>query len=376
MADTLVDAVDAEPVPPTERDPAAHAPAPEPAPEPPPEPAPEPPPEPAPPAPKPPATRLVSLIVLSIMVLAGITALSVWYFVLRYHPTARAHVPGGTNVAIRLEAADIVLFEPVREHLLPLALEGDTRAGVHGASKEASRADKLHDRTGVHLPMDVREIVIASMDGKSWVALFGGRIEPGRFVAGLAEVAKEEGWAGFHREGELVMGPSIAVGQADDGTIIVGTDRSIVEAALPATEEGAALGLPEEGAVTFVVGKPAWEAASGMASVTPRASVLGTIERGTGALVLGASPELVLRLEATKAADVPALEEGTRGLLADLGLALLLVPDVAGEKDAVRGASVGREGGVVVVRAPWPREGLDRGAVRLARALLGEEKGP
>jgi len=39
----------------------------------------------------------------------------------------------------------------------------------------------------------------------------------------------------------------------------------------------------------------------------------------------------VVRLEPTKAADAPKLEEGARALLSDLGLALLLAPDVAVE---------------------------------------------
>ncbi|MDC3955041.1 hypothetical protein [Polyangium jinanense] len=380
MADTLVDPI--EPVPPTQRDPdalgAAPAPAPEaPAvapPEPPPESPPEPPPEPRAeaPRPKPRTSRIVLVAVAAVFVVAAIAALVFWNFVLRYRPTARAHVPAGTNVAIRIEAADLVLFGPVREHLLKLALdEGSTPEA--SAPSRPSRASRIHDHTGVRLPADLREVVVASMDGKSWVALLGGRIEHGRFVKGLAEVAREEGWTGFRREGELFVGPSIVIGQADDGTILVGTDRSIVEAALPATEEGQKLGLPEKGAVTFAIARQAFEALSGTSAITPRASALGTVERATGTLALGSSPELVVRLEPTKAADAPKLEEATRALLSDLGLALLLVPDVAGEKEALRATTVKREGDVVVLRAAWPYAGLDRAAETLAGKLRGAE---
>ncbi|MDI3282799.1 hypothetical protein [Polyangium sp. 15x6] len=380
MADTLVDPI--EPVPPTQRDPdalgAAPAPAPEaPAvapPEPPPEAPPEAPPEPRveAPRPKPRPSRIVLVAVAAVFVVAAIAALAFWNFVLRYRPTAREHVPAGTNVAIRIEAADLVLFGPVREHLVKLALD-EGSAPEASAPSRPSRAARIHDHTGVRLPADLREVVVASMDGKSWVALLGGRIERGRFVKGLAEVAREEGWAGFRREGELFVGPSIVIGQADDGTILVGTDRSIVEAALPATEEGQKLGLPEKGAVTFAIARQAFEAISGAGAITPRASVLGTVERATGTLALGGSPELVVRLEPTKAADAPKLEEGTRALLSDLGLALLLVPDVAGEKEALRATTVKREGDVVVLRAAWPYDGLDRAAEKLAGKLRGAE---
>ncbi|MDI1446542.1 hypothetical protein [Polyangium sp. 6x1] len=378
MADTLVDPI--EPVPPTQRDPEALGAAPLPEapavapPEPPPEPPPEAPPEPRAeaPLPKPHGSRIVLVGVAAVFVVAAIAALAFWNFVLRYRPTARAHVPAGTNIAIRLEAADIVLFGPVREHLLKLALD-ESSAPEAKAPSRPSRAARIQDQTGVRLPADLREVVVASMDGKSWVALLGGRIERGRFVKGLAEVAREEGWTGYRREGELFVGPSIVIGQADDGTILVGTDRSIVEAALPATEEGQKLGLPEKGAVTFAIARQAFEALSGANMITPRASVLGTVERATGTLALGGSPELVVRLEPTKAADAPKLEEGARGLLGDLGLALLLLPDVAGEKEALRGTTVKREGNVVVLRAPWPYEGLDRATATLADKLRGAE---
>ena len=383
MADTLVDPI--EPVPPTQRDPEALGAAPVPAPETPavapPEPPPDSPPEPLPepraetPRPKPRGSRLVLVAVAAIFLLAAIAGLLFWNFVLRYRPTARAHVPGGTNIAIRLEAADIVLFAPVREHLLKLALDEGSGPEVSAPSRPSrpSRATRIHDHTGVRLPADVREVVVASMDGKSWVALLGGRIEQGRFVQGLAEVAREEGWVGFRREGEFFVGPSIVIGQADDGTILVGTDRSIVEAALPATEEGQKLGLPEKGAVTFAIARQAFEVLSGANLITPRAAVLGTVERATGTLALGGSPELVVRLEPTKAADAPKLEEGARALLADLGLALLLLPDVAGEKEALRATTVKRDGDVVVLRAPWPYEGLDRATAGLAGKLRGAE---
>lgn len=359
MADTIVDA--SEPVPPTERDPLPQG---------------EPPPESTEAVQRAPKRgRIVLAIVFFLLVLSVAGALGFWLFFLRYKPTARAHIPSGTSIAIRLEVADVLLFGPVREHLVPLALGNGPRVDDAQSPKEPSRAAKIHERTGVHLPQDLREIVAASMDGKSWVLLLGGRIKKGRFVAGLAEVAKEEGWNGFAREGELLVGPGMVVGQADDGTILVGNDRSIVTAALPATDEGEKIGLPAEGAVTFALGKRIFDSKSSPLSALPQAQAMQKIERASGSLRLSAQPELLVRLVPTRPEDAKLVEDETRSMLTALGLLLLLAPDVAGEKDAIRAASVSKQGEIVVISAPWPYEGLDRAASKLAD-LAQSPKGP
>lgn len=359
MADTLVDPV--EPVPPTERDP-------HPAPAADPPPADQPPP--ADPPPRPSRSRVLFVAAFAVAFAGAVAALALWFLVFRYKPTALAHVPAGSNVVVRIEAADIVLFGPVRNHFLPLLIE-DKPQGP--ALNKVPLVERLHERTGVRLPLDVREILVATMDGKSFVALFGGQIARGKFVAGLADVAREEGWAGFHLDGEVLVGPRVAVGQADDGTIVVGTDKAIVENALPATDEGAKLGLPAKGAVTFVVAKPAWETLSTAGKLVPQAGAFSGVRRGTGSFILGSSPEIVLRLEPNEGADSAAIEQAATALLSNLRLLTLLVPDRTGEKEALRQAVVAREGAQVVIRAPWPYEGLDRGAALLAAQLRGND---
>jgi hypothetical protein len=129
------------------------------------------------------------------------------------------------------------------------------------------------------------------------------------------------------------------------------------------------LGLPEQGAMRFVVAKPAWESLSGMGQLVPQASAFGGVRRGTGSFTLGASPEMVVRLEPAEGADSAAIEQGVTALLSNLRLLTLLAQDRIGEKEALRQAVVSREGTNVVVRAPWPYEGLDRGAASLAARL-------
>ncbi len=352
MADTLVDAV--EPVPPTQRDPA-----------------PEPAPAPTGGPPKRSSARVLVIAGVAMFVLGATVAVVLWMLVFRYQPTALAHVPAGSNVVVRIEGADIVLFGPVRNHLLPAALENRPK---EPALNKVAIADRIYDRTGVRLPVDVREVLMATMDGKSFVGLFGGKIARGKFVAGLAEVAKEENW-GLRLENELLVGPNVAIGQADDGTIVVGTDRAIVMNALPVSEEGTKLGLPDQGAVRFVVAKQAWENLATFGRLIPEAASLSGVRRGTGSFTLGSSPELVVRLDAVEGTDPVTIEKGMGAILANLRLLTMLAPDRMGEKEALRQAVVSREGAQVVVRAPWPYEAMDRAAAALAARIRTNDGG-
>jgi len=184
---------------------------------------------------------------------ALVAGLVVAYFLWWKHPaTAHRHVPEGTRLALRADAQALATFGPVREHIWPILFRA--RGG-----ERSERIERIEKATGLRIPLDLREAVIASVDAQSWVLLVGGPIEPGRFVDGMEEVLREEGASGWTHDGELLvhaLGPAIA--QADDGTLIVGTGKPIVEASLPA-HDGADLPLPPEGAVSFVLHEDAYE---------------------------------------------------------------------------------------------------------------------
>ncbi|HVY46650.1 MAG TPA: hypothetical protein VHB21_12265, partial [Minicystis sp.] len=227
--------------------------------------------------------------------------------------------------------------------------------------------------TGIDLRTDARELVVASPDGATWVAALGGRLAHGRFVRGLAKVAREEGWPGFHLDGELLVGPGgVVFAQADDGTVVAGSNAAIVQAALPATDEYERLGLSDDAAVSFAATREAWSGASGvLGAVLDHTPALGRVERATGKLSLGRSPEVVVKVEARLGQRAAELARDLDTTLTELRLVAMLAPDVAGEKaalGAVRVAAAG-EGATVTVTAPWPYEGLDRGCARLASLL-------
>ncbi|XXY53431.1 hypothetical protein WME91_20070 [Sorangium sp. So ce269] len=323
----------------------------------------------APPRPGRPRAAACLLAAIALLALLAGAALGVYFFFWRYEPTARRHIPGDANIVIRLETAQLALFGPVRQHFLPLLDESASDAS------RASRKARLEAATGVDFPSDLREIVIASTDATSWVALAGGRIPKDRFVAGMEKVARDEGWDGWRREGDLLIvhgthaRPRAVIGQADDGTIVVGTDVEIVNAALPASDEWQRLDLPEQGPVTFALTSAAWSGAAGVVSaVLPRAGALfRRVDHASGALTLGAEPALAMRLAPASGEAAAALAADTQALLGSLKLALAVLPDVAGARAALEGAQALAQGDRVELQTRWPYEGLDRACADLAQ---------
>ncbi|WP_438024061.1 hypothetical protein [Sorangium sp. So ce233] len=327
----------------------------------------------APPRPRRPPIAACLLAAIALLALVAGAALGVYFFLWRYEPTARRHIPGDANIVVRLETAELALFGPVRQHFLPLLDESPS-----GASRKA----RIEAATGLDFPSDLREIVIASTDAASWVALAGGRIPKGRFVAGLEKVARDEGWTGWRREGELlVVGsphPRAVIGQADDGTLVLGTDVEIVNAALPASDEWQRLDLPEQGPVTFALTSAAWSGAAGAVSaVLPRAAALfRRVDHASGALTLGAEPALAMRLAPASGEAAAALASDAQALLGSLKLTLALVPDVAGAKAAIEGAQAAAQGDRVEIQTKWPYEGLDRACANLAQRVASAASAP
>jgi hypothetical protein len=305
---------------------------------------------------------LIALALLgAVLLVAGV---AFYLFVWRYEPLAQRHIPGNTSVAARVDFADIALFGPVREHLVPLLDAED-------AEKGKRRSERIREATSVDFATDVRELLIASVDGTNVVVIIGGRIKRGRFVQGLSKVAREEGWpGGWHETGELFVGPGgVAIGQAEDGTILLGSDVGIVTAALAASDDPLHIDLPEEGGgVSFVITKQAWSGLAGF-TVVAHASVLRKIERAAGRFTLSRSPELRMEIEPAAGNEAPALAGEIEQVLSELRIVTLLAPDVAGEKGALQAAKVSTQGDRVVMLAPWSYQALDGGAARLAALI-------
>jgi hypothetical protein len=316
-----------------------------------------------PPPKRPPSVvKIIALAGTLLVVVAALAALAVYFAFFRYTPEVRRHVPGNAHLVVRAELSDIVLFKPVRKHLWPLLDRKRT-------SGKTSFREVISKETGVDIATDVREVLVASTGGTSWVALLGGKIERGRVVAGLGRVAKAEGWKGCKVAGDLFLGPNGgAVGQADDGTIVIGSDAAIVKAALPASDVAKKLALPEEGAVTFSVTHQAWASVSSeLASL--HATSVTKIDRAHGSITLGDAPVIAVRLEPMAGTKPAALAKDISSGFDTLRAAAAATPDVAGEKEALRTVTVTASGTGVDVRMPWPIEGLDKACALLASTL-------
>lgn len=318
------------------------------------------------PEPPPPKSRRSWLWILIACVLAAIAVAggALYFGVWRYQATARRHVPAGSNIMIRADANEILLFGPVRTHLWPLAL---TRSG----DEKNARIDAIRQKTGVSIPLDLREVIVASLDASSWVVLIGGNIEPGRFVAGLAEVLTEEGLTGWTLDGDILtheLGWTIA--QADDGTIILGTNRDVTMAALPASEDAATAALSEPAALTFSITRTAYAGALGTLPLTlPGLDTLDKVAGLSGSLELTAEPTLRVVVEPDRV-DAATLASELSGLQRQLKLATLVIShDLFGAKHAIAGASVKAEGNAVTIVAPWSYAALDRATKQLADAI-------
>lgn len=327
---------------------------------------------PRPAAPRKAVKRLVIVIsVLAPFVVLGAIAATFYFVFWKYEPLARRHVPGNANIVVRIEAADVALFGPVRKHFGPMLFDApkDEPASKKGG---VSRADRIKKATGVNFATDVREVLVASVDATSWVVLLGGKIAKGRFVDGIESMMREDG-AGWSRDGGLLLGPPgtrAVLAQAEDGTIVVGTDTDVVRAALPATDEWTRLGLPASGAVAFAVTSDAWSGVlSAAGSILPSTGSIRSVERVTGQIALGSSPTLNVRVHPKSGQDTAALAGDIERALAALRVVLLLAPDIAGEKEALAATKVEPAGTDVLLTTLWPYDGLDRGCERLATLL-------
>jgi hypothetical protein len=304
-------------------------------------------------------------------VLATALGVAVYLYVAvwSYEQLAHRHVPANTNIALRADAAKILLFKPVREHLWPVLLESE------GEDKNR-RIQRIKDKTGVSIPVDLREVIIASVDAGAWVAIFGGNIEPGRFVAGLQEVLKEEGIEGWTLDGELLVHRlGAAIGQADDGVIVMGTNSDVTMAALPVGDEDRDLPVSSDGAISFMLNSRAYDGAIGLLPLTlPGLDTLSKIEQLSGNVMLSEEP--LVELHVTPKPDVTAdvLADDLDSSIMKLRLATLLMPhDLFGAKQAIGDTEVAVDGKLVRMTAPWPYAAIDKGVQQLAKILVSEQ---
>jgi hypothetical protein len=162
---------------------------------------------------------------------------------IRYEPRAYAHLPKGADLVVVADLEQVILFEPVRKHLLPL-LEQWPLADASRRARESERgrrSARLRERAGLNLGLDLRELALAAVpDG--WVLALGGLFPKHGVVDGIEAVLRAENVPGLEREGEtLVFEPSgVSLARAGDGVLVLASSRSLLSAAVTADAEDVA----------------------------------------------------------------------------------------------------------------------------------------
>jgi hypothetical protein len=310
------------------------------------------------------------LLGVTFLVLGGAAAAAFMYFKLfRYERTAALHLPSNTVAAFRIEAADLLLFGPVREHIWPV-LQERAKQGDGDGGEAATRLRLIEDKTGIDLEQDIREIVIATVDATGFVVLLGGPLEQGRVVEGMHEILSKEAPGEWSIDGEILLGPGqLAIGQADDGTVVIGTHRDVTESALGTSKAHKTLALPEAGAMSFAFTEPAIEGMSATAKALTGVETRLRASRVAGTMTLSSDPRLEITFTPRGGVPPDELRSDVDDLIKDARLLLYFAPDMAGEKQALKNATIELQGGNVVVHAAWPYEPLDKGSKRIADGL-------
>jgi hypothetical protein len=315
--------------------------------------------------------RGVALGLGALTLLAVAIAGLLYFRLLRYERVAGLHLPADTTAAARVDVEKVVLFEPVRKHLLSLVDElGPSAVG----GSLPPRLERIRRHTKVELVVDLREIAVArGPSWDDWVVVLGGLFPKKGVIAGLSEVLRAEGilWT-LSPDATVLSAPTgAALGQASDGCLVLASSADRLKAALPAQATHLRLGLSleapgsfaENGAIARAV------AASPPAFIVPALRDLAGVERVSGELSLGSVVNIETQIFLRAGSDAAAMKSRMENALAGLGRLSAMLPgqDIAGERAALANASVEAAGpDRLVVRLPWDREAVDRGAKSLA----------
>lgn len=282
---------------------------------------------------------------------------------------AAHHLPSDSVAAIRIDVSQAVLYEPVRKHLFPVAADLLASAS-DGASIEAFEA-----RTGIKRA-DLREIVFGRGPAPAdWVLVLGG-LFPDAVLASLGDFLMVGDGSSWKRGpgGRLLHASGIAIGQADDGCLIVAASEGRLALAVPSQRTYARMGLGLDGPGGFTLNPVAMKQLTRALDRTTPAGLtaLGEVERAGGRLEVGTDAEWRLTLVPVAGRSAESLRGGIEQALRALQRTSAGTPglDFAGERAMLPRARVtATEEGTVRISLAWKRGEMDRAAESVAREL-------
>jgi hypothetical protein len=292
----------------------------------------------------------------------------IFYFaVWRYRPTASQHIPPGTIAAVRFDGRELYLYEPFRKHVLG-KLQGAAAGG---------RAQRFKKNTNIDITSDIREVVVATATGETWVVLVGGDFGAARggnkFEKGLFEFIKGEEITGFELNDGAVQGRGLFIGQAEDTTVVIASSRETLEKALEPSDTNTRLGLASSGAMSFVIDRPAFEAAvkmkpTGVAAfflptdmASHMADAFGHTEKMTGYVRFKREIDVIGDITPTQHIETMALTTEYELLQKDAVAISDVLPEALGLKTMVLNAKLKPRAKTVMIDGSWPKDELDAG---------------
>jgi hypothetical protein len=312
--------------------------------------------------------KAVYLGFFGLLLFAGAAALVMYFKLLHYRRVAALHLPSDTTAAARIDVEKVVLFEPVRKHLLPLA--NTLRAGD---PRLKTRLKRLEQHTRIDFAVDLREIVVARGPAPGdWIIIFGGLFPTRNVIGGLRQVLAEEGLEARLSPSEriLSLAGGLALGHAEDGCILIAASAPRLESALPQQNAFQRLGLLPDGPGAFAFSGDFLKSFPHGELAMTRAEI-NDIARATGQLRLGNPAEITAQVELRSKAEPADAERLVRAMMREF--------QVHGEyvRFLERDARIHSPApGLVQMDTRWERADIDRSAESLARALRAWAEGP
>ncbi len=178
--------------------------------------------------------RRVAIVFIVLLAIGLALGFVVYRKYVAYGPRAAEHVPADATLFARIDLTHVMLYEPARRSLLPLA--------EWGARPERKRADELTAR-GITLGADVRELLLAlGPSREDWVLVIGGKLPRGTVTDTLATILEgEQRPSALAAGGVRVLASGAAFAQAADNTFLLASSERRLRSALAARPAESAL---------------------------------------------------------------------------------------------------------------------------------------
>lgn len=319
--------------------------------------------------------RALALIATALVLLASLGVYIAYRQLIHYERRAVEHLPLNTALVARLDLEQVVLFEPVRRHLLPvvnaLPLGGQP---APNAGIDLDRLAMLRELAGINLGFDLREIVVAVVAPTGgWAVVLGGLFDKDRMLEGVERLLRAEGVA-WSRVGDTLRLEflGVALGQAQDGSLIVASSPEVLESALPATHRYRELRVSKEGAGGIFFAPDSLRRWLGDSVAWLGGSWLTRLEHVAVSLELGERLELVGRFEVEAASDLERVAQGIQTWLRSFDSLARFVPkaDWGGERAILaRARLVETSATSLKLTSAWERSEFERALRSLAAWL-------